>query len=124
LQFYLFGIPTVFLFIFAFLGTFGVVWMQSKKRISEFGLRIAFGCTPARMMRSVIFENLKLTTFAMLPGLIVIANLYAFAPKGWEWSAAVGAAIVIMWLFSAVSAWYPAWKAAKVPPVEALRANQ
>jgi len=124
LQLYLLGIPTAFLLIFAFLGTFGVVWMQSKKRMTEFGVRMAFGCTPARLQRSLIFENLKFTSLAMLPGLIVIANLYAYAPKGWEWIAAVGAAIVLMWLFSAFSAWYPAWKASRVQPVEALKLNQ
>ena len=124
LTLYLFGIPTAFLLIFAFLGTFGVVWMQTKKRISEFGLRIALGCPPTRLMRIIIFENLILTTFAMLPGLIVMANLYAFAPKGWEWTVAVLAAIVLMWLFSAFSAWYPARQAAKVQPVEALKTNQ
>ena len=124
IQFYMLGIPTGFLLIFAFMGTFGVVWMQSKKRMSELGLRIALGCTPARLQRIIIIENLILTTFAMLPGLIVMANLYAFAPKGWEWSAAVGAAVVLMLLFSAFSAWYPARQAAKVQPVEALRSNQ
>ena len=121
----LFAIPTAFLLIFAFMGTFGVVWMQTKKRISEMGLRIALGSTPARLLRVVIFENLVLTTIAMLPGLIVVALLYAFDPKdGLEWWTSVSAAIVIMWLFSIVSAWYPAWKAAKVQPVEALTAGQ
>jgi len=118
---YILLIPAMFLLIFAFMGTFGLVWVQSKRRMSEFGLRMAMGCTPARLIRSIIFENLILTAFAMLPGLIVMVNLYAFAPKGWEWIAAVCAAIVIMFLFAAVSAWYPAWKAAKVQPVEALK---
>ena len=124
LFFFILMIPTAFLLIFAFLGTFGLVWVQSKKRMSELGLRMALGCTPARLQRTIIFENLILTNFAMLPGLIVMANLYAFAPKGWEWIVAVGAAIVLMWLFAAFSAWYPARKAAKVQPVEALRQNQ
>ena len=120
---YMIGIPTAFLLIFAFMGTFGLVWVQSKKRLSEFGLRMALGCTPASLQRTIIGENMMLTVFAMLPGLIVVANLYAFAPKGWEWLAAVGAAMVLMLLFSAVSAWYPAWKASRVMPVEALRVN-
>ena len=123
-QIYMLGIPTAFLLIFAFMGTFGVVWMQSKKRISEMGLRIALGCTPALLQRTIILENLILTTMAMLPGLIVAVNLYVFSPKGWEWLAAVGAAILLMWLFSAFSAWYPARQASKVQPVEALKTNQ
>jgi hypothetical protein len=45
------------------------------------GLRIALGSTPARLQRVIILENLILTTFAILPGLIVMANLYAFASK-------------------------------------------
>ena len=117
------GIPVAFLLIFAFLGTFSLVWAHSKKRMSEFGVRLAFGCTPARLLRTLIFENLMLTTLAMLPGLIVVASLYAFDPKGWEWIVAVSAAVAIMWLFAAFSAWYPAWKASKVMPVEALRAG-
>ncbi len=124
LEAYMVTIPTAFLIIFAFLGTFGLIWMQSKKRFDEFGLRLALGSTPAQLKRYVIFDSLMLTTFAMIPGLIIMANLYAFAPKGWEWIAAVGAAILIMWLFAAFSAWYPARHAAKIQPVEALRANQ
>jgi len=120
---YFLGIPTLFLLIFAFLGTFGLVWVQSKKRMSEFGLRMALGCSVARLQRTVIIENLILTVFAMLLGLIVVAHLYTFAPKGWEWLAAVGVAVVLMILFAGFSAWYPAWKASKVQPVEALKIN-
>jgi len=123
LEAFLIGLPTLFLLVFAFLGTFGLVWVQSKKRMSELGLRMALGCTPACLQRTIILENLILTTFALLPGLIVMANLYAFAPKGWEWIAAVVAALVLMLLFSALSAWYPAWKASRVQPVEALRSS-
>ena len=121
---YFTGLPTAFLLIFAFMGTFGVVWMQSKKRMDEFGLRIALGSTPNKLMLTVIIENLILTTIAMLPGLIVVALLYAYSPEGGEWPAAIGAAVVTMWLFSVISAWYPARKAAKVQPVEALKAGQ
>ena len=123
LKFYMFGIPTMFLLIFAFLGTFGIVWVQSKKRMTEFGIRLAFGCTPARLQRKLIFENLIITSIAMLPGLIVMANVYVFKTKGWDWLAAIVAAVVLMWVFSAVSAWYPAWKASRVPPVEALKSS-
>ncbi len=124
LEAYMVTIPTAFLIIFAFLGSFGLIWMQSKKRFDEFGLRLALGSTPVQLKRYVILDSLMLTTFAMIPGLIVFANLYAFAPKGWEWITAVGVAILLMWVFSAFSAWYPARQAAKVQPVEALRASQ
>ena len=121
---YMVGTPIFFLLLFAFMVTFGVVWMQTKKRISEMGLRIALGSTPARLMITLIVENLILTTIAMLPGLFVTSFLYAYSPEGWGWLAAVGAAVVVMWLFSVISAWYPARKAARVQPVEALKAGQ
>ena len=122
-QVYIMVIPTIFLVIFAFLGTFGLVWIQSKKRMGEFGIRTALGSSPVRLQWDIIAESLILTNLAMIPGYIMIINLYAFAPKGWEWFAAVGASIVLMWLFSIISAWYPAWKTSKVQPVDALRSS-
>ena len=40
------GIPTIFLFLFAFIGTFGLFWLYSSKRRKEFALRIVVGSTP------------------------------------------------------------------------------
>ena len=112
---------TLTIYIFKIPDAIGVVWMQTKKRMGEMGLRMAMGCTPALMMRTIILENLILTTFAMLPGLIVVLNLYAFAPRGMGWTVAIVSAMALMWLFSMFSAWYPARQAARVQPVEALR---
>ena len=40
------GIPTFFLFSFAFIGTFGLFWLNSSKPRKEIDLRIVIGSTP------------------------------------------------------------------------------
>ncbi|MDR2407489.1 MAG: ABC transporter permease, partial [Bacteroidales bacterium] len=61
------AIPTLFLFIFAFIGTFGLYQMSSQKRMREFALRIALGSTPKQLTYFVLFESLLVTAFAILP---------------------------------------------------------
>jgi hypothetical protein len=112
------SIPTVFLFIFAFIGTFGLSWMLSRKRLKEFALRIAMGSTPGQLMSSVIGESLLSTSIALIPALLLsffICEYTAIHVIG------VGITVGIMLLFSIISAWYPAWRVSRVNPAEALQ---
>ncbi|MDR1227233.1 MAG: ABC transporter permease [Prevotellaceae bacterium] len=112
------AIPTVFLLIFAFLGTFGLSWMLSRKRLKEFALRMALGSTKSRLMAIVIGESLLITVIAIIPALLLSFFIYEYAAVH---VIGVGATVGIMLLFSAVSAWYPAWKVSRVNPAEALQ---
>jgi hypothetical protein len=112
------SIPTAFLFIFAFIGTFGLSWMISKRRIREFALRIALGSTKSRLMTIVIGESLLITGIAVIPAMILSFFIYDYTAVH---IIGTGVTVLIMLLFSAVSAWYPAWKASKVNPAEALK---
>ncbi|MDR1416282.1 MAG: FtsX-like permease family protein [Prevotellaceae bacterium] len=111
-------IPTAFLFIFAFIGTFGLSWMLSRRRQKEFGLRIAMGSTPKQLMAIVIGESLLITCIAVVPALLLSFFIYEYTMVH---VVGVGVTVGIMLLFSAVSAWYPAWKVSRVNPAEALQ---
>jgi hypothetical protein len=113
------AIPTLFLFIFAFIGTFGLYWMRARKRMKEYALRVALGSTKKRLMNIVIGESLLVTCIAILPALALSFFIYE------EYTnvrlIGIGTTVCIMLLFSVVSAWYPAWKVSRVNPAEALQ---
>ncbi|MDR1372410.1 MAG: ABC transporter permease [Dysgonamonadaceae bacterium] len=112
------AIPTLFLFIIAFIGTFGLSWIFAQKRLREFALRIALGSTTSRLMTIVIGESLLITGIAVIPALLLSYFIYDYTDVH---IIGVGVTVLIMLLFSAVSAWYPAWKVSKVNPSEALK---
>lgn len=111
-------IPTIFLLIFAFIGTFGIFWLTSQKRTEEFALRIAIGSTANRLTKLVIKESIVITTLSVIPGLLLAAFIYPFTPVHFI---AIGIAIVLMLVFSVFSAWYPAYMASKINPAIALK---
>jgi hypothetical protein len=112
------SIPTLFLFIFAFIGTFGLYCMVSQKRMKEFALRIALGSTKNKLMNIVIGESLFITGIAILPALALSFFIYEYDAVH---VIAVSVTVLTMLLFSFVSAWYPAWKVSRVNPAEALQ---
>ena len=112
------GIPTIFLFLFAFIGTFGLFWLYSSKRRKEFALRIVVGSTPRGLYRFVVSESLLLSMLALLPGMVLFCFVYPFDPVH---LLALGCACLVMILFSVFSAWWPAYKVAQVNPVAAMR---
>jgi putative ABC transporter len=111
-------IPTVFLIIFAFIGTFGIFWLNSKKRSKEFALRIVVGSTPSQLMWYVVKESVIITSISMLPGLLLTVFIYEFTIVH---LLAIGISIMLMLVFAIFSAWYPAYKVSQVNPVDAMR---
>jgi ABC-type antimicrobial peptide transport system permease subunit len=112
------AIPTVFLLIFAFIGTFSLYRLHFHKQRKEFALRIALGSTKSRLMAIVIGESLLITCIAVIPALLLSFFIYEYAAVH---VIGVGVTVGVMLLFSAVSAWYPAWKVSRVNPAEALQ---
>lgn len=111
------SVPTGFFLIFGFIGTFGLFWLYSRKRLEEFALRRAIGATKNRLVGMVMTESVVLTLLAAIPGLVLAGFIYS-----WDGVVVigVGATLAVMLLFSVFSAWYPAWKVSRVSPAEAL----
>ena len=103
----LIAIPTLFLVIFAFIGTLGLLVLNIQKRIQEFSLHRAMGATKSALMRLVILQSLVLTLSASVPGILLSMIVFSFSLTH---LLALVVALGSMLLFSLFSACYPAWQ--------------
>ena len=62
------AIPTAFLLLFAFIGTFGLFWLNSKKRKVEFALRLVVGATKPRLINLVVIGKFNFECFGRFAG--------------------------------------------------------
>jgi putative ABC transport system permease protein len=114
-----------FLLLMVAFGLFGVLWQNTTRRIPEIGMRRAAGATATNIYWQIIIEQLLLTSLAMAVGLILLVQLPITGVFGdnLDWPLFLIAALVsmsIMALVSALCALYPAWRASRMSPTEAL----
>lgn len=109
-----------------------------RRRVSEIGVRRAFGCTRARIITDIITENFIITVIGGIIGLALgvvfamtytglfdsVDNIGATAPAlsvllNWRITLSALAACFILNLISAA---VPAWHASRLNPVNAIKA--
>lgn len=120
-------IPTFFLIIFAFLGTFSLMYRQSKRSTGEYGLRMALGSTRNNLQKFVFTQSCLLSTIAITIGCLISINLYliVFPEVSIKtFAIAILATIILMFLFAIISVWYPAYTASKTQPAIALKQEE
>jgi predicted permease len=114
--------------LLAAVGLYGVVAHAVRARQKEIGLRIALGATPSSILR-IVFESVGLLIAAGLAlgaagslwaARFVEALLFQLAPRD---PATFGGAAVVLVAVGIVAAWLPAWRAARIDPVAALRTD-
>lgn len=96
------------------------------ERTREIGLRKALGATPAIIRKQFLIEAIVICMIGGIGGIILgmaVGNLIAVQISGsfvapWGW---LFAAIVLCTFIGLVSGFYPAKKASRLDPVEALR---
>jgi putative ABC transport system permease protein len=112
----------------AMVGVFGVLAYSVQQRIREFGVRIAMGARASDVMRLVLGSAARLTLVGLAIGLIGAAALsryvatlvYPVRPLDPITFIAVPVLLVIT---AAIAVAVPAWRAARVDPVVAFRAE-
>jgi predicted permease len=112
--------------ILACIGVYGVMAYSVSQRTYEIGIRMALGAEPERVRRMVLREATWVVALGILAGVCgalalgrVIAGLL-YGIKAWDPTTLAGSAAMLMVVALAAS-WIPAWRAARVDPMRALR---
>jgi putative ABC transport system permease protein len=108
------------------IGVMNIMLVSVTERTKEIGIRKAVGATRGNILAQFLIEAVFLTAIGGIAGLIVgeifsiLMNIYsplpAFVPL---WAIAVG--IGVSALVGIIFGLWPAWKAARLDPIEALR---
>lgn len=113
------------------IGIMNIMLVSVTERTKEIGLRKAIGATSKEVLRQFLVEAVFLTVaggiLGMLIGVllsIVIAAILGNLVEGWELiipPEAIVASVVVSTIVGVAFGWYPAKRAAKLDPIEALR---
>jgi putative ABC transport system permease protein len=114
--------------VIAAVGVFSTVSYGVSQRTHEFGVRVALGARTSDVVRLVIGGGLRTVAvgvvigigLALAGGRLIESLLYGIKPSS-PMVIAIVAAILLG--VSAIAAFAPAWRAARVDPVNALRAD-
>lgn len=120
---------TAFAFASVCLGAFGVYSVLAfvqRRRVRELGMRLALGASPSRLFVLVVAEGGRIVAFGLVGGALgalgmlrlMQSQLFGMGALPW---AAVAVGALAMVLAAMAAAVLPAWRAARVDPVEALR---
>ena len=110
----------------ACLGLYGVMAYIVERRTSEIGVRLALGSTRSAVLRLVLKETLLLISVGGMIGLalsiaamhLAISFLFGLSPED---PATIGGALLLLLLVSVAAGFFPAWRAASIDPMQALR---
>src|SRR5437016_5922135 len=119
----IFGAMALFL---AAIGLYAVMSYSVSQGTQEFGLRMALGADASDLMRLVMSRGLLLTAGGIMIGTVaavmltrLMGNLlYKVSPRD---PVAFGLAFLVMTIIALIACFLPAWRAARIDPVQALR---
>ena len=112
--------------VLACAGLYGLLAYAVARQTREIGLRLALGAHPRAVTRKVLTDSMVLTAIGVALGLGGALALGRFA-RGLVFQIApadpvsIAAAAVLMLVVAALASVIPAWRAARIDPVVALK---
>jgi ABC-type antimicrobial peptide transport system permease subunit len=114
--------------LLAAVGLFGVMSYIAVQRTTEIGIRIALGAKREHVMRKMLMDGMRPAVFGLAVGLAASLEagrlmrdlLYEIKPLDPAVFAAVAATLLAV---AAVACFVPAWRASRLDPMQALRAE-
>lgn len=124
----LLGAFAVTALVLSSVGIYGVLAYDVSQRVREIGIRGAIGGSRGQILTLILFQGLRTIGFGMAAGLVgslwlgqlMASKLFQVSPSD---PFTLGAISVILLLVGLVASLLPAWRAAKIDPVVALRAE-
>ena len=112
--------------LLAAVGIYGVMAFAVAQRTHEFGVRMALGAHRTRVIKMVLKEGTILAVGGTLIGLsgaylvgrvmqVMLFGVDAFDVRTFS------AASLLLIVSALLACWFPAWRASRVEPLEALR---
>jgi putative ABC transport system permease protein len=108
------------------IGIMNIMLVSVTERTREIGVRMAVGATPRDVMGQFLIEATTLALIGGVAGIVLggILSQIVSHLAGWPLYVDISAivlAVVVSGLIGIVSGFYPAWRASRLDPVEALR---
>ena len=109
-------------------GVYSVVSYSVARRQTEFGVRLALGATSPQVLTQVMGKGIVPVAAGTLAGIVAAILLAKLAARFLYGVSAtdplsIGMAALALLLSGALAAMVPAWRAARVSPVESLRSD-
>jgi predicted permease len=112
--------------LLAAVGLYGVLSYLVTQRVSEIGIRIAVGAQRDQILRLILFDGLRPVLLGLALGLTASAGatqlirsmLYGTAPYD---PSVIAAVILTLLSIASIASIFPAWRASRLNPMQALR---
>ena len=107
-------------------GIMNIMLVSVTERTREIGLRMAVGARASDILKQFLIESIVICLFGGVIGIVVghvLSTVWA-AALGWPVSVSYAAILISFGVSAFVGVlfgYYPAWKAARLDPIEALR---